>query len=108
MPAKLCRHIKPDGNPCRAVALAGRPCCLAHQRLRQRIRRQQRPPRTPTIRLGPLQDRRAISRAISRVVRAIAHDTLNPDRSASLLEHIRKASTALNRPGSCQPTAHSS
>ena len=95
MPARLCRHFKIDGTPCRAVAIAGRPCCLAHQRLHQRTRRLQRILCAPVIRLGSLQDRESIERARLRVTRAIASSSLDLDRAAALFDRIRLADANL-------------
>lgn len=91
MPARLCRHFKADGTLCRAVALTGRPCCHAHERLHQRIRRMQRASLPPAFRLGPLQDRQSIDRARVRVARGIATHTLDLDRAAALFDRISRA-----------------
>lgn len=91
MPARLCRHLKPDGTRCRAVAVTDRPCCLAHQRLHQRIRRMQRSTLPRTLRLGSLQDRPSIDHARIRVARAIAARTLDLDHAAALFNRIAHA-----------------
>jgi hypothetical protein len=99
MRARLCSHTKSDGTPCRAVALAGRTLCFAHQR---QLRRQQAR-RTPGIRLGPLADQQSIQRALSRVFQATVSGSLPPERAAGLLDRIQFAigerqATALRAP----------
>ena len=78
LPASLCTYIKPDKKPCRAVALAGYSLCFSHQRLTRRRQRrlQLQIPRYPAVRTGPLRDRPAILRAISRVTQALAANTI--------------------------------
>ncbi len=44
MPAKLCRHIKTNGNQCKGVALRGKPFCYFHDRTQLRERRLQAQP----------------------------------------------------------------
>jgi hypothetical protein len=95
MYAKLCADTKVDGTSCRAVAVTGSHLCHAHKRLNQRSRRLQRVHCTPGTRLGTLADRRAILRALSRVLQATASGALNPYRAAELIERIRLASDAL-------------
>jgi hypothetical protein len=92
MYARLCAGPKLDGTACRAVAVAGSNLCFHHRRLRQRTRRLQRVHCTPATRLGSLDNRRAILRALSRVTHAIASGSLPLERAAPLLSRIRLAS----------------
>ena len=97
LPVSLCVHIAPNKKPCRAVALAGYSLCFSHQRLHRRRQRRLHLeiPRFPAIQTGPLRDSSAILRAVSRVARALAANSINPDRADSLLQRIRLASDRL-------------
>jgi hypothetical protein len=93
MRARLCSHIKSDETPCRAVALAGYSRCFAHQR---QLRRQQAR-RLPAIRLGPLADQPSILRAIGRILRAIAANSIPLERSSALFQKVLRAMVQRNR-----------
>ncbi len=97
MKARLCSAIKPDGTPCRKFARARLPHCPYHHDLERRARRRLRALRPPAIRLGPLDDRHAIQRALYRVIQAIAAGFLPPKQAAALLQRIRLASVSLPR-----------
>ena len=97
MPTPLCTGLKSDHTPCRAVALAGYSLCFHHQRLHRRRRCRQRALRARVVRPGPLADRPAILRALTRVGRALAANTLIPVRAAAHIERIRLASDRLAR-----------
>jgi hypothetical protein len=97
MKTRLCAMLKDDGTPCRAFPLTGRPRCRHHQELYLRSRRRERALRLPTIRLGPLADRRSILRALNRVFQPLLNGSLPLDRANRLIERIRLASDALHR-----------
>jgi hypothetical protein len=94
--AKLCSGTKADGTACRGVALTGSNFCFFHTRQHSRTRRQQRTHCTPGTRLGPLNSRSAVLRALSRVLQAVASGTLAPSRAPALLERIRLATCVLD------------
>ena len=97
MHARLCRQLKPGHSPCRAVAVSGSRFCRAHHELLQRQRRIERSSRPPAIRLGALNDRGSIQRAIGRVVQGLANQSLNLDRAPAMLERLRNAMLALDQ-----------
>jgi hypothetical protein len=103
MQTRLCAASKSDGTSCRAVAVTGSILCGAHRKLSQRYRRIARSRRPSTIRLGPLQDRDSVQRALGRVAQAIASGSLNLERAAAMVRRLQAALILLDRRESIQP-----
>jgi len=101
-PVRLCSHLHPHLQPCRAVAVAGSAFCYHHRRTQQRLRRQQHTARiarrreSPTH-LGPLTTRRAILRAISRVHQALSAGTIDSNLATALLFRLQRATYTLDQ-----------
>jgi len=106
---KLCTFLKPDDLPCRAFALAGSALCHAHKRLQARQRRQYKALMPPAIRLGPLTDQLSIHRALVRVLRVIAANSIPLERSSALFYRVMRAMAQCNRAAALPalPNAHS-
>ena len=90
MKYKLCSAIKADGIPCRSLVSPGKHRCHYHWDFDLRERRRQRALMRHTIRLGPLADRRAILRALNRVIQAIAAGSLPTECADRLLQRIHR------------------
>ncbi len=97
MRPRLCSFVKPDDLPCRAFALSGSALCHAHKRLQTRQRRQYKALMPPAIRLGPLADRPSIQRALGRILRAIAANSIPLVRSGAHLQKVMRAMAQQNR-----------
>ena len=95
MPVKLCSATTAEGTACRAVALANRSFCRAHQLRRHRSSRQRQAVRAPSIRLSSLHSHDAILNNLTRIAQALASGTLNLDRAAAHLNTIHQATQAL-------------
>jgi hypothetical protein len=97
-----CTHTRPDHTPCRAFASGRSRLCHWHGRQAARDRRRTRAlNRGCTVRIGPLDTRRAILNAVNRVLQPLAAGTLPLHRASSYLRRIHLAVFALNRlPGS--------
>lgn len=107
MKPRLCTFVKPDQLPCRAFALTGSKLCHAHKRLQARQRRQYKALSPPAIRLGPLADQRSIQRAIGRILRAIAANSIPLVRSGAHLQSITRAMAQRNRAAALLASARS-
>jgi hypothetical protein len=97
MKPRICTFLKPDGLPCRAFALTGSTLCHAHNRLQARQRRQYKALMPPAIRLGPLADRLSIHRALIRILRVIAANSIPLERSEAIFYRIMRAQARYNR-----------
>ncbi len=97
MKPRICTFLKPDGLPCRAFALTGSTLCHAHKRLQARQRRQYKALMPPAIRLGPLADRLSIHRALIRILRVIAANSIPLERSEAIFYRIMRAQARYNR-----------
>ena len=100
MPVELCRHIRPNGLQCQAVALKSSVFCYFHRRLHDshRVYRNTIVAR-PDLRrqgaifdLGTLEDRVAIQIAISKVVNALATNQIDLKHARALLYGLQLAS----------------
>jgi hypothetical protein len=96
MHARLCTGSTARGTLCRAVALTGSSFCFFHHRRGRRTRRQHRVGCVPAVRLGPLGDRAAILRALTRIAQALAAGTLPLERAPALLQRIHAAGRILD------------
>lgn len=95
----LCRHIRADETRCGSPALSGKPYCYFHNRLHLRHRRLRRSKATrerlilgPVFELVALGDRESIQLALSMVLNALASNTLDTERAATLLYCLQLAS----------------
>jgi len=100
MPVELCRHIRPNGLQCQAVALKSSVFCYFHRRLHDshRVYRNTIVARPDLQRqgaifdLGTLEDRVAIQIAISKVVNALATNQIDLKHARALLYGLQLAS----------------
>jgi hypothetical protein len=103
----ICRHIKTNGERCGCPALREHAFCYFHRNLAQRHSRPApevptiihpidgRYPQIaaePTLNLPPLEDRESIQLALSMTVGALARNTLDTKRAATLLYGLQVAS----------------
>jgi len=91
MKPRLCTFVKPDNLRCRAFALTGSAFCHAHKCLQARQRRQYKALMPPAIRLGPLDNQLSIHRALVRVLRVIAANSIPLERSEAIFYRIMRA-----------------
>jgi hypothetical protein len=100
MQVELCRHVKPNGVQCHAVALKTSVFCYFHRRLHDshRVYRDTIVARPDLARrgaifdLGTLEDRVAIQIAISKVVNALATNQIDLKHGRTLLYGLQLAS----------------
>lgn len=93
-----CTYTTPDHTPCRAFAVGCSRLCHWHRRQAARDRRRIRAlHRGCTVRIGPLDSRRAILNAVNRVLQPLAAGTLPVDRASSYLRRIHLAVFRLHR-----------
>jgi len=97
MKPRLCTFLKPDDLPCRAFAITGSALCHAHKCLLARQRRQYKALSPPAIRIGPLANQLSIQRAIGRILRAIAANSIPLERSSALFQKVLRAMVQRNR-----------
>jgi len=105
MQVELCRHIRPNGLQCQAVALKHGPFCYFHRRLHDTHRvyrstivaRPDLERRGAIFDLGPLEDSVAIQIAISKVVNAIATNQIDLKHGRTILYGLHLASTNARR-----------
>jgi hypothetical protein len=105
MQVELCRHIRPNGLQCHAVALKHGPFCYFHRRLHDTHRvyrstivaRPDLERRGAIFDLGPLEDSVAIQIAISKVVNAIATNQIDLKHGRAILYGLHLASTNARR-----------
>jgi hypothetical protein len=114
MQVELCRHIKPNGLQCQAVALKNSVFCYFHRRLHDShavyrstiVARPDLERRGAIFDLGTLEDRVAIQIAISKVVNAIATNQIDLKHGRILLYGLQLASAnARNLDTAPQPQA---
>ncbi len=105
----ICRHIKTNGERCGCPALRDHAFCYFHRNLAQRHSRPA--PEIPTIihpldptrephiaatqpalNLPPLEDRESIALAASMIIGALARNSLDSKRAATLLYGLQVAS----------------
>jgi hypothetical protein len=100
MQVELCRHIKPNGLQCQAVALKNSVFCYFHRRLHDShavyrstmVARPDLERRGAIFDLGTLEDRVAIQIAISKVVNALATNQIDLKHGRILLYGLQLAS----------------
>jgi hypothetical protein len=114
MQVELCRHIKPNGLQCQAVALKNSVFCYFHRRLHNShhvyrctmVGRPDLERRGAIFDLGTLEDRVAIQIAISKVVNALATNQIDLKHGRILLYGLQLASAnARNLDTAPAPTA---
>jgi hypothetical protein len=104
----ICRHIKINGERCGCPALRDHAFCYFHRYLAQRHAKPapevptiihpigggepQIIPPQPTLDLPPLEDRESIQLATSMIVGALARNSLDTKRAATLLYGLQVAS----------------
>ena len=105
----ICRHIKTNGERCASPALRDHAFCYFHRTLAQRHAKPEpeiptiihpldpsREPHLaatqPTLNLPPLEDRESIQLAASMIVGALASNSLDTKRAATLLYGLQVAS----------------
>ncbi|HEX5283882.1 MAG TPA: hypothetical protein VFW30_07175 [Bryocella sp.] len=103
----ICRHIKINGQRCGCPALRDQLYCYFHRTLTAAHPKSAPEPPTilhpldgrepqvatqPSLHLPPLEDREAIQLAASMIVGALAHNTLDTRRAATLLYGLQVAS----------------
>jgi hypothetical protein len=91
MPYAECRHIQPNGRKCNAAALKGMPYCYYHNRLHRAYAKQQSPSDTGAVDIPDLEDGITLQIALSRILRALAANKLDPVRAGRLLYGIQIA-----------------
>jgi hypothetical protein len=105
-----CRHIKTNGEKCRAAALHKSHWCFFHDRSRRKPRRRQTQTQTLdagaiTVNPGPepgqernpipmplIEDRSSVQLALSRILESLAAGELDPRRAGLLLYGLQIAS----------------
>src|SRR5207248_7769018 len=100
MQVSLCRHIRPSGLQCQAVALTSSVFCYFHRRLHDShsvyrstmVARPDLQRRGAIFDLGTLEDRVAIQIAISKVVNALATNQIDLQHARALLYGLQLAS----------------
>lgn len=105
MQVPICRHIRPNGLQCQAVALKNQVFCYFHHRLHRshRIYRNTITARPDLERrgaifdLGTLEDSVSIQIAISKVVNAIATNMLDLKHGRTILYGLHLAATNARR-----------
>src|SRR5690348_12170762 len=105
MQVPLCRHIRPNGLQCQAVALKTSVFCYFHQRLNRshRIYRNTITARPYLERkgaifdLGTLEDSVSIQIAISKTVNAIATNMIDLKHGRTILYGLHLAATNARR-----------
>jgi hypothetical protein len=85
MPDAECRHIHPNGRKCNAAALKGMPYCYYHDRLHRAIVKQPSPSDTGVVDIPEIEDGITLQMALSRVIRALAANKLDPVRAGRIL-----------------------
>ena len=80
--AKECRHIKPGGHRCHAVALRGMPYCSFHQKLHKAVNASKNAHRR--LDLPSLEDPSGVQLAIIQVIDALSHARID-EREAGVL-----------------------
>jgi hypothetical protein len=87
-----CHHIKTSGGKCGAPALRGQLSCYFHSR-RENIAGQPGINLAASLRkeLANLEDRGAIQRAATRVVKAVVEDQIDPRRAELILYALQIA-----------------
>lgn len=113
----ICRYIKTNGERCGSPSLRENTFCYFHRNLAQRHPRPPAPDPVPTIihpmdplrelqiaainqsnlNLPPLEDRESIQLATSMIIGALARNTLDSKRAATLLYGLQVASTNASR-----------
>jgi hypothetical protein len=99
-----CRHIKNDGQRCRAAALKGKPYCFFHMKF-DRIYKRDR------IEMPPIEDSTSVLLAIGQVIRALNYETMDCKRAGLMLYGLQIAATVTARkketdPAQCVRSIH--
>ena len=99
-----CRHIKNDGQRCRAAALKGKPYCFFHMKF-DRIYKRDR------IEMPPIEDSTSVLLAIGQVIRALNYETMDCKRAGLMLYGLQIAATVTARkeqtdPAECVRSIH--
>lgn len=85
-----CRHIKDDGQRCRAAALKDKPYCYFHMKFDRLHKRE-------SLEIPPLEDSTSVLLAIGQVVRALNHETMDCKRAGLMLYGLQIAATVTAR-----------
>jgi len=100
---KECRHIKPGGRRCHAVALRGMPYCYFHQKLHKAVNASKKAHRR--LELGSLEDATGIQLAVIHVVDALTKARIDK-REAGVLFYGLSLATQLALKGKEHDPAH--
>ncbi len=99
MQLSLCRHIKTNGNRCKAPSLTNGLWCYFHHRLHERHKTYRHTEATrgylvpgQHIELTALEDRESVQLALSCVINALATGRLETKRATALLYGLQLAS----------------
>ena len=89
-----CRHILPNGEKCRAIALRGNPFCYFHTSA-HRLTGQ--PPVAPTekLRLPIIEDQTSVQLAVATVLDALSSSRLDARQAGIFLNGIRIAARTM-------------
>ena len=91
-----CRHIKPNGLKCEAMALRGKAYCYFHMRLHERKTRPA-PKSDEPLKLPVLEDRTAIQMALAEILDAFASSRLDKGDASLYLYALQIASQNVDR-----------
>ena len=88
-----CTYTKSDGESCSAYAVRNTDLCYFHSQTSDGRRKKKK----KVLNLPVLEDDRAIQMAVTNICRAVADDSLEPKRAATLLYGLQVATAALRR-----------
>jgi hypothetical protein len=89
--AARCEHIKANNQQCGSPAMGGRRFCYFHSQTHDG-RKRKKPMRVPV-----LEDQQSIQLAATRVCQAVADESLDPKRAATLLYGLQVAGNAVKQ-----------
>jgi hypothetical protein len=94
MPCFECRHIRVNGERCRALAMQDAPFCWFHRNIRRRPKKEGP---EPILDLPTLEDAESIQLALSDVICSLAAGRINSKSAGTLLYGLQIAGSNLRK-----------